>query len=212
MHSQTHSQEITRIHIHIHTHNHTHPHPHTNNETNSHINTNTKNTNKNPVFISTRSSTASAGITNSAIIGGTGILATMSNTVYVSNLQLQGNVLGKYTVQPSTQPDWDSLSIPTKGYVDRLISVGLTGTGTTNYFPRWTSTTSLSSTSSIFEIGSTVSVTTNMSINGVYAGKGPAGISTNTVFGFEAINSSTSSGVNNTAIGSNALRINDPVS
>lgn len=164
--------------------------------------------NKNPVLIATRNSSYTAGITNSVIIGGTDIVATQSNTVHVSNLQLQGNVLGKYTIQPSTQPGWDALSIPTKAYVDSVLGSAVTGTGTTNYIPKWSSSSSLSSTSSIIDNGFTVSVSTNMSINGVSVGRGSANISTNTVVGQGAINSVSSTGINNTAVGQLALSQN----
>lgn len=171
------------------------------------ISSTSSNTDKNPIFVGSRNSSFNSGITNSVIIGGSNISATQSNTLYTSNIQLQGDVLGKYTVQPSTQPGWDSLSIPTKGYVDSVFATNVTGTGTVNFLPKWTGSTSLSSTSSFFDDG-TASTSTNMSINGVYAGRGSSNISTNTVFGFEAINSSTSSGINNTAIGRNSMRSN----
>ena len=163
--------------------------------------------NKNPVLIGTRNSSYTTGITNSVVIGGVNLVATQSNTVYVSNLQLQGNVLGKYTIQPSTQPGWDALSIPTKAYVDSVLGSAVSGTGTLNYIPKWNSSSTLS-TSSIFDNGLTVSVSTNMSINGVFVGRGSAGISTNTVVGQGALNSPTSTGINNTAVGQNSLSQN----
>lgn len=43
-------------------------------------------------------------------------------TVNSSGLTLNGNILGKYTVQPDTQPGFDNLTIITKGYVDNAIN------------------------------------------------------------------------------------------
>lgn len=50
---------------------------------------------KNSIFIGTRNSSISAGKTNSVVIGGYGISATMSNTVYLGN---SVNINGKYTL------------------------------------------------------------------------------------------------------------------
>lgn len=70
------------------------------------------------IFINVNSSTISAGIINTTIISATGINATDDYTLYTNNLEVSGNSLANYTVQPSTQPGWNDLSIPTKKYVD----------------------------------------------------------------------------------------------
>lgn len=166
------------------------------------------NIDKNTVFISTKNSSSAIGISNSVILGGKNINATQSDTVYVSNLQIQGNVLAKYTIQPSTQTEFDDLSVPTKKYVDDIFSSNITGNGSASFIPRWSSSSSLSFTSSIFDSGLTVSVFTNMEVNGVHIGRGSSNLQSNTVLGESALNSSTSTGTNNTAIGRQALYSN----
>lgn len=79
-------------------------------------------------IIGSRNSTILQGIVNSVILGGDTLNGSNSNTVFVPNLELQGNVLGKYTIQPNTQPGWDDLSIPTKKYVDDNITASTSGT------------------------------------------------------------------------------------
>lgn len=46
------------------------------------------------------------------------------HTRITGDLELDGNVLAKYTVQPDSQSGFDDLSIPTKKYVDDLIGGG----------------------------------------------------------------------------------------
>jgi hypothetical protein len=49
----------------------------------------TSNTDKSHIFVATRNSTINAGVVNSVIVGGTGLTAGTSNTVYVPDLNIQ---------------------------------------------------------------------------------------------------------------------------
>jgi hypothetical protein len=60
---------------------------------NSAGNKTTSNSNKNSVFVGTRNSTINSGVVNSVVVGGSGITATASNTVYVPSLVANGAVI-----------------------------------------------------------------------------------------------------------------------
>lgn len=55
--------------------------------------------------------------------------------------------------------NFTTYSLVTKGYVDALsFASGVSGTGTTNYVPKWTGTNTLSSTSKIYDDGTNVGI------------------------------------------------------
>ena len=69
------------------------------------------------LHLNTQGSTTNTNIKNSVIIGGTGLVSSSNNTVYVKNLETQGG-LSKYSVDPSIISGFDDLTMITKGYVD----------------------------------------------------------------------------------------------
>ena len=83
------------------------------------------------MILSARNATANSGVLNSVILGGDTIYGTNSNFAYAHNLEIQKGI-GQYTVQPSTNPAWGDLSIPTKKYVDDAVSYIQTGSTTNN--------------------------------------------------------------------------------
>ena len=98
---------------------------------------------------------------------------------------------------------------------------GVTGTGTTNYVPKFTGTSAIGN-SLLYDNGTTVSVNTtaptsgykfevsgsDIQVNGVRIGAGAGNKDTNVAFGTNALQANTS-GFSNTAIGTQALSANN---
>jgi len=82
----------------------------------------TQNSNKPSISISSRSSTIGAGVTNSVILGGVGINATYSNSVYVPDLYIQSGKSIKST-NGSSQIGLDALGANTI-LIDNLGGLG----------------------------------------------------------------------------------------
>ena len=55
----------------------------------------------------------------SVVLGGQGLTGSEPDFVYVPNLEIQGGI-GRYTVDPTTQPSWGDRSVPDKAYVDSV--------------------------------------------------------------------------------------------
>lgn len=105
----------------------------------------TQNSNKPSISISSRSSTIGAGVTNSVILGGVGINATYSNSVYVPDLYIQSgksikslNGGGQIDLDYSTVPNAILISTDNGNYTESFIdlqstsvNIGVDG-GTTN--------------------------------------------------------------------------------
>lgn len=93
---------------------------------------------------------------------------------------------------------------------DGSVSTGsggtVTGTGTTNYLPKFTGVSAIGN-SNITDNGTVVAIITDATINGVNIGRGGGAIASNTRVGLTALNVNTS-GNFNTAIGYNSLRQN----
>jgi uncharacterized protein YaiE (UPF0345 family) len=82
----------------------------------------------------------------------------------------------------------------------------VTGTGTTNYIPKFTGSTAIGN-SNITDNGTVVSISTDASINSVNIGLGRGAIATNTRVGASALNANTT-GTNNAAFGHQSLLSN----
>lgn len=74
-------------------------------------------TNKGYLHLNSEGSTTNNNITNSVIIGGNGLVASVNDTVYVQNIEIQ-NGLSKYNIDPSFNGGYDSLTMITKGNLD----------------------------------------------------------------------------------------------
>jgi hypothetical protein len=81
---------------------------------------------------------------------------------------------------------------------------GITGSGTTNYVPKFTGSTAIGD-SNISDNGTLVTIATDASVNGIKVGRGAGNVGSNTVVGASAF-VANSSGINNTAIGDSAGR------
>ncbi len=95
------------------------------------------------LLLNSVNSSIRSGVTYSVIVAGDSIIATESNTLYTNNFKVSGG-LSKYTVQPSTLPGFNDLTMVTKQYVDNSISTlgditgvtagaGLSGGGTQGF-------------------------------------------------------------------------------
>ena len=80
--------------------------------------------------------------------------STNNNMIIADDISAKGLVyLDDYS------PNFTTYSLVTKGYVDALsFASGVSGTGTTNYVPKWTGTNTLSSTSKIYDDGTNVGI------------------------------------------------------
>lgn len=102
---------------------------------------------------------------------------------------------------PSGDAVFDALALK-----QNVLTNPVTGTGTVNVIPKWSSATGLVD-SNLSDDGTFITANTDMVINFIRAGQGPGIGAGNTVFGGSALNAN-SGGNNNTAIGGLALNAN----
>ena len=162
----------------------------------------TPNYDSNIIYVGTKNSSATAGIKNSVVVGGLGLVATQDNTVYLGN---NVNINNAYTL-PSTDGTYNQI-LTTDGSGNLSWGGGsqVGGLGATNSIPRWTSTSTLG-TSSITDNGSIVTIKNSLLIDsfGIYTST-PG--TNNLKFGYKALKSITI-GNDNIGIGYNSLRTN----
>jgi len=108
----------------------------------------------NEASITTLASNGSMGLLFTSSDQPIGDGSTNNNIILTDTINQKGIVYsGDYTANFTTY------SLVTKGYVDSMNSIS--GTGTTNYIPRWSGSNTLSTTSSVYDNGSKVGILTN---------------------------------------------------
>lgn len=151
-------------------------------------------------------------VTTTDILNGTLLATDIASTQVVKSLNtLTDNINLVAGTNISITPSGNNLTISSS-----VGSIG--GSGTTNYLPKFTATTTLGN-SLIFDNGTYVGIGTtspqqklevvggDAKINGITVGRGNGNISTNTVLGLLSLNSNTT-GFENTAIGQYSLNLN----
>lgn len=119
----------------------------------------TGDTDKQAVFVGARAATIGPGVINTVVIGGQSLVATQSNFVYVSNL----NINNAYTLPSSDGSNNQILTTDGSGniYWSDVSGGTIGGSGTIDRLARWTPDTSTLSFSQIQDNGTSVAIGTS---------------------------------------------------
>ena len=149
-------------------------------------------------------------VTNISATNGTGKIFTITNPTTTPNLSLE---LTKDAVGLSNVDNTSDINKPISTATQTalngkqsILTNPVTGTGTVNRISKWTGNNS-QGISNITDNGTTISTSTDMTVNGVLIGRGSGNVSSNTVNGFDSFGLNTT-GISNISIGFQSLKSN----